>query len=319
MCERETEIDPGKRFERKPGIALRIPLYSKKSTLNGDYVMKSHKQHLLACILALVVCLPALAGATTIVSAVPNYNTNQVTIMGTAFGSAPVVKLNSMTLTLVSETATKIVAKLPTNLMSGTFQLTVDSGTATATFDLTIGADGPQGPMGLQGPAGPAGAEGPSGPTGPQGPQGTPGPAGISTGVGSYNNNSSYLSGSNLLATSPAVPTTGNYYLSGVASLGISAGDEIWCQLFDSLEGIALSNYGLSASSNGDTVTIAISGAQNLQSGDKIQLYCGSYNANNTSVFYNGGFTATLINNSSVITLGGDASGKKTKGAAVQP
>ncbi len=281
--------------------------------------MKSHKQHLLACILALIVGLPALAGATTIVSAVPNYNTNQVTISGTAFGSTPVVKLDNMTLTLVSESNTKIVAKLPTTLMSGTFQLAVDSGSTTATFALTIGADGPQGPIGPQGPAGPAGPEGPGGPTGPQGPQGAQGPAGISMGVGAYDNNAAYLGGSNLLATSPAVPTTGNYYLSGVASLGISAGDEIWCQLFDSNEGIPLSNYGLSASSNGDTVTIAISGAQNLQSGDKVELYCGSYNSNYTSVFYNGGFTATLINSSNVITVGGDVNGKKAKGSVVQP
>jgi hypothetical protein len=49
----------------------------------------------------------------------------------------------------------------------------------TATFDVTLGAVGPQGEAGPPGPPGDMGPMGPQGPTGPTGPQGPPGVSGI--------------------------------------------------------------------------------------------------------------------------------------------
>ena len=124
---------------------------------------------------AWLICSAAMAYAQTptIVSAIVNSATKQITVTGaslTATG-APVVKLDSATLTLVSSSSAEIVADLPTGLAAGTYRLTVSNGSATpGVFDVTNGAVGPQGPAG---PAGPQGATGGTGPAGPQGPSGS--------------------------------------------------------------------------------------------------------------------------------------------------
>ncbi|MFN2412648.1 MAG: IPT/TIG domain-containing protein [Pyrinomonadaceae bacterium] len=134
----------------------------------------------------------------------------QITINGSNFGSAaPVVRFRGFPLVLVSNTATKLVAALPSGVAPGTYLLSVtpapsnngdndnDDGDArSAIFTVAIGAIGPQGPTGppgqtgAMGPAGPPGQTGATGATGPQGqtgaigatgatgPQGIPGPMG---------------------------------------------------------------------------------------------------------------------------------------------
>jgi IPT/TIG domain-containing protein len=80
---------------------------------------------------------------------------------GHAFGDGePVVTLNGTPLTVVTASASEIVATLPPGLDPGTYLLTVSRGPATTQFDgfnLTLGAVGPQGPAG---PTGPPGAPG---------------------------------------------------------------------------------------------------------------------------------------------------------------
>ena len=134
-----------------------------------------------------LVCLAALAYAQspTIVNTTINSTTKRITINGaslTPATGAPVVQLDSTTLTLVSFSSTKIVADLPAGLTAGSFLLTVSNGSATqGVFDVTNGAVGPHGatgPAGPQGPAGPMGAAGATGATGPAGPQGATGPEG---------------------------------------------------------------------------------------------------------------------------------------------
>jgi N-acetylneuraminic acid mutarotase len=120
--------------------------------------------------------------AVTIESASINYSTNEISIHGSGFDPAriaPTVTFNGTRLTLVSFTASLIVANLPTGTGVATFQLIVTNSTGgTTSFDVTYGAVGP---TGAQGPAGANGAQGPQGPAGPQGsigPQGTSGATG---------------------------------------------------------------------------------------------------------------------------------------------
>ena len=98
-----------------------------------------------------------------------------VHVEGQNFCAAPIVKLDGSTLTL-NGTATPAAfdALLPAGIPAGSYLLTVSCGNATnqnGTFDLTLGAAGPQGPTGPQGPQGLTGPQGPQGLTGPRGPQ----------------------------------------------------------------------------------------------------------------------------------------------------
>src|SRR5579871_4454587 len=92
--------------------------------------------------------LPLHAAGTTpsIIAATIDYPTQEVTITGAQLAPAtgsPTVKLDGQALTLVSSTASEIVAHLPAGLAPGSYQLSVNNGTAAGTFDLTFGASGP--------------------------------------------------------------------------------------------------------------------------------------------------------------------------------
>lgn len=125
--------------------------------------------------------------APVVISASPSSDLTQLTIVGSGFspsGSTPTVALGTATLSLASFTDTQIVATLPANEPSGSYQLSVTEtfgGLKTTTFGVTIGAvglTGPQGPIGLTGATGATGSQGPTGPTGATGPQGPQGPSG---------------------------------------------------------------------------------------------------------------------------------------------
>jgi hypothetical protein len=143
---------------------------TKSSTHPRETIRKS------GAAVAWLICSAAMAHAQTptVVSAIVNYATKQITITGVSLTPAtgsPVVKLDGVALTLVSSSNSHIVADLPTGLAAGTYRLAVNNGSATpAAFDVAYGAVGPQGP---QGPAGPQGATGAQGATGPQGPAGS--------------------------------------------------------------------------------------------------------------------------------------------------
>jgi hypothetical protein len=144
----------------------------------------NHSRALLCIVMLLLIVSSMPATTTTVVidSASVNNTTTKITILGTGFdpsGTAPTVKFNTSTLTLVSFSNVSIVATLPTGTKAGSYQLTVkNSSASSATFDVTIGAVGPQGPKGAMGSQGPVGAQGPQGPAGPQGPVGATGPTG---------------------------------------------------------------------------------------------------------------------------------------------
>ncbi|MGD0215471.1 MAG: IPT/TIG domain-containing protein [Terriglobales bacterium] len=255
--------------------------------------MKSRKQSLFVCLLALAMCVPVLANVKPVIdSATPNYATNQLTIVGSNFGTGtPAVDLDGTVLTLVSHTATTIVATLPT-VAAGSYVLSVKVSAATGTFDLTLGAAGPQGPQGPQGPAGE------QGPAGPQGQQGAQGPAGISVGYSVYEPNELAITSSySLIASSPSISTAGFYYISGSATIGLANGDYVGCYVYSIFDG-QVSNFsevGPGLAPYGTYAPVNFNGAYYLFAGDQLQLWCVSdYN----SIFLDGGFTATLVNSS---------------------
>jgi hypothetical protein len=149
------------------------------------------KRVALVLFLSTVIFTPAMVfgqitfpGFPTITETLPNYTTNTLAIVGTGFDTTTgTVSLSGTELLIESWNATLIVAALPTIIVPGSYTLTVSvpvrfGPPLSATFDVTLGAVGPQGPQGPTGPAGPPGA------TGATGPQGPPGPTGATGGTG---------------------------------------------------------------------------------------------------------------------------------------
>jgi len=111
-----------------------------------------------------------------------------ITIRGTGWpttgGRPPQVGIAGITQTLsvLSFSATQIVALLPVGLLPGSYSVLLGPRNApTDEFFFTFGATGltgPQGPQGPQGATGPGGPVGPRGATGPVGPMGPSGSAG---------------------------------------------------------------------------------------------------------------------------------------------
>jgi hypothetical protein len=127
---------------------------------------------------------------------------------------------------------------------TGSLLLSVTASGAMGTFDLTLGATGPQGPQG------PQGAEGPQGPQGPKGAQGVQGPAGIATGASAFSTTFLQLSapGQPIRLTTVTGIGAGTYYINGMATIGISAGDIVTCFAFGGNAGGPVSMIGTSFS-----------------------------------------------------------------------
>jgi hypothetical protein len=149
-------------------------------------------------LVALVVLLASslLFAAPVVDNTTINYGTNQITINGSGFQpstTAPRAMFNGSLLTLVSFSATQIVATLPSNLQPGSYWLKVMSNPGgSVAFEVAYGATGPQGLPGLPGPQGPQGVLG-VGLPGPQGPQGIPGAPGSAGAFKVYDNNNKLL------------------------------------------------------------------------------------------------------------------------------
>ena len=107
----------------------------------------------------LLLSCPLLTAATlfppVINSAVPTYTTNppQLTIVGTDLGTAlPVVTINNLPAVVVTHTNTRVVVQIPAAVYAapGSYLLFLTRGPdhlfTLGTFDVTIGAGGPQGP-----------------------------------------------------------------------------------------------------------------------------------------------------------------------------
>lgn len=188
------------------------------------------------CTLLLLVSATSFALVTTPVvidSASINYTSNTITITGQGFCAdrkVPTIAFNGTKLTLVTTICsnTSVVANLPAQAQ-GTYSLVVTIGSGgSATFDVTYGAVGPQGPIGLtgatgaQGAAGPQGVPGPQGipgasstVPGPQGPQGPPGTNGANAFAGTWSAQGTYSLGQAVyrpLDTGTATGSAGIYF-----------------------------------------------------------------------------------------------------------
>ena len=238
--------------------------------------MKSRQHSLPIGLLALALSLPGVASATPVINSAVPTGANQLTITGSGFGTAPVVKIGTLKLTLASHSATKIVADLPGNLENGNDLLTVTAAGVSTIFDLMLGSEGPAGHPGPQGATGAQGPAGPSGPTGPQGPQGMPGPGASSIGHSAYYTSPAALNQDILFATSPALSTGGTYQLNGVATVYVSPGDIVYCSIYNNEIGL-VSTFSETASTIGGLQTISFAGAPTLSAGTVLEMYCGSY------------------------------------------
>jgi hypothetical protein len=233
------------------------------------------------------------SSAPSIVSAVANFQTNQLTITGANFGSAaPKVTLDGSALQVVSYSATSVVATLSNGTNPGAYLLTLTtSNNLKASFDVTLGAAGPQGPQGIQGLQG---LQGPQGLPGAQGSQGPQGPAGMA--VGLYSPGAEiYIPGlPGALIAQNTVPTTGTYFISASAILYIDYYDGgAYC--YDRLASGAAHIYGGSDLA-GYYQQASISDALYANAGDSIQLWCYGAFADNYSFVYNAELTSVLIN-----------------------
>ncbi len=83
----------------------------------------------------------------TIVSADANFQTNQITIAGSHFGTPkPYVALDGHAVTVVTHTPTTVVVDMPSNLAPGAYLLTLKnmSDGLTGPFDISLGVVGPK-------------------------------------------------------------------------------------------------------------------------------------------------------------------------------
>ena len=234
--------------------------------------MKSHTQRLLACLLALIVSLPVLAHAATIDNATANYSINQLTITGSGFATtAPTVKINGASVTVVSHNTTKIVVDLPSGLAAGSYLLSVTQGTTTTSFDLTLGAVGPQGPQG---------------------------PAGSAAGYTAKVSGELLLpqNGGVIGAITPSIATAGYYQVNASANLYVAPGDFVYCYLSSLFLGqISPSTVYQLGSSIASYQELSMTGGANLSAGDEIELVCVSQNYNNQSAIWTGQLNATQV------------------------
>jgi hypothetical protein len=227
-----------------------------------------------------------------VLNASANLSTGQLTITGNGFPRDATVVLSGQALTLVSSTATTIVADLPPAIVStpGSYALTLERRhEIMVRFVVTIGAVGPPGPTGPQGPIGLPGATGPIGPQGPvgsQGPTGPQGPAGNSSAPTAYGasftggvnpGNSTAKAGTDIAdLTVPA----GSYMLHGVVTVTPGQSKTLNCTMYDDAD-VSANNVALAFGQTNliEANSISLLGTIGIPTSlptDTIRIYCGS-------------------------------------------
>ncbi len=143
------------------------------------------------------------------------------------------------------------------------------------------------------------GARGPRGPQGLQGQQGPQGPPGISAGYSGVANEGITLvpfPGILVVQTKP-VATSGTYFISASALLEIDATDNSGATCYDTTASSGTPLQLSESTLNGEQ-QMSITDVITVSVGDSFQLFCTGSDAD-SSLFRNGGLTATLIDSAS--------------------
>src|ERR1700693_1100709 len=114
---------------------MQLSISTKPSIMSEAHDLRPMRRSLraLLCLGILALAQQTMPATSTpaIESAVVNAATNQITITGMSLApasGAPTVKLDNTQLALVTYSSTAILAKLPAGLGTGTFDLTVSTG-----------------------------------------------------------------------------------------------------------------------------------------------------------------------------------------------
>lgn len=153
-----------------------------------------------------------------------------------------------------------------------------------------------QGPQGAQGPQGPTGPAGPQGPQGVQGAQGPQGPAGVSVGLSTFSSDV-HLVGypGTEIAYTPAIQTSGTYYVDATALLVIDANDSgAFCYVVSAENSFTYGVFGGSTSTGWQQASM--SEGRLVNAGDAIELWCYSNGNDSNTYVYDGELNAVLIN-----------------------
>jgi hypothetical protein len=124
--------------------------------------------------------------------------------------------------------------------------------------------------------------------------------AGVEWGVQAFNSTSQTLTNNPAVVVTQRIPTSGVYYVNGMAELSVDAGDAANCGIFSANLGLSISTSPVSHTS-GNTMTwqsLSMLGAANLNAQDYLVMYCRSDLSDPNTQFFQGGITATLVNNS---------------------
>jgi hypothetical protein len=137
------------------------------------------------------------------------------------------------------------------------------------------------------------------GPKGPAGPQGQQGPAGVSVGDSGTSGTLVPLNQAQTLTpvlSTATAPTSGTYYVNASVMLIVAQGDTVACILGDN-NGLQGTFATVGPVANQTYETLPLSQAISVNAGDSVKVECSDYTSNNSTSFYDGGITATLINN----------------------
>jgi hypothetical protein len=101
------------------------------------------------------------------------------------------------------------------------------------------------------------------------------------------------------MLTSPAVPTTGTYYVNASVTAIVANGDEVACGIDGAAGGLFPVGPVASPGNNFSSYeTLPVTGAVSLNSGQKINVVCEEYSGYAGTEFVRGALTAILVANS---------------------
>ena len=177
---------------------------------------------------------------------------------------------------------------------------------ATGSHKIQWNEEGPTGPAGAKGATGatgPAGAKGATGATGPAGATGPQGPAGIAVGYSAFTSDADITLGSQtVVLQTGGVITSGTYFLSASALIGIDSADSAaYCFVTPTSEAASPDGQYGGSSVVGHYQQAALTDYFPVSAGDSFELICFS-NSSDANTFVNSAsLTAILISDNGAV------------------